>query len=112
MANTKPIRSANDSLDGFNGTEQYYKSKFSGKINYTDGIKALAETYKCYWLLDIIFSVQNKPKVLHTSFKVWELKRKEDSNEFKVTCKDDDGNVLYEQKIPFSDFKDDYVKMW
>lgn len=112
MSNAKPIKSANDSLDGFNGTEQYYKSQFSGKINYTDGIKHLAEIYECRWLLDIVFSVQNKPKVLNESFKIWELKRKKESNAFRLTCKDDDGNVLYEQEIPFSDFKDDYVKMW
>ena len=42
-----------NSLDGFIGSEHFYKLGFT-PIIATDGVKYFAETCECFWLLDII----------------------------------------------------------
>jgi len=43
-------------LDGFCGTQNYYRH-FTG-LNYTDGVKHLADRAGAYWLVDAVFSWQ------------------------------------------------------
>lgn len=50
-------KNLNDELAQFTGTEHYYRH-WMGK-NYTDGVKGMAEKYKAYWLIDVVFSHQN-----------------------------------------------------
>lgn len=98
-------------LSGFIGTENYYKY---GKILLTDGVKYLAETAKCYWLLDIVASAQITPKI-HQYLK------EDDFQSIKLVVKNkkavftiDDGNknILYTQNIKYTDFPLDEIKLY
>ncbi len=103
------MKNANDTLEGFYGTENYHKH-FLGAV-YTDGVKTMAERFHCYWLLDVIASHQTNKKVRFEGFQVWKLQRIKDTK-FLVTCDDGNGNIVTQQKIPFSDFNYDEATIW
>ncbi|MET3114638.1 hypothetical protein AAKU52_002373 [Pedobacter sp. CG_S7] len=90
------------------GSENFYKHTF-GSI-YTDGIKYLADTYECYWFLDIISIYSNKIK--GEEFQVWNLKRLNETSQFKITVTDGNKNVLKTLDIPLSDFKSNQLDVW
>lgn len=104
------MTSANKQLQDFTGTEHYYKHEISN-YQYTDGIKMMAEKFAAYWLIDLAFSHQLKPKLKMEDFQVWELKRQHD-NFFVAFCTDGNDNTLVLQKIEFSDFPFDHLKMY
>lgn len=100
-------------LAHFTGTEQYHSSTF-GRLNLTDGIHYLRETLGCYWLIDIVESVQNEPKVKqNSSFIVWKIEVDIGESEFyqtkkwKVTGWNDvpyKSEKVYEQTGEYTDF--------
>jgi len=90
-------------LDNFHGTENYYKSTF-GKLKLTDGINYLRNKVNCFWLIDIIESVQHLKKIKdNNTFLVWKIEVKE--NKFVVNVKTDTNEpILYEQEGDYTDF--------
>ena len=100
------MKSAREILDIINhahGTEAYHKySQLPGYPVATDGIIALAEAARCYWLLDIIGSYQTD-KRLGPSFQVWKLEVNLKSNS-AVICGFNDTDLIISQEIPFTDF--------
>ena len=91
-------------LKQFTGTERYHKTGF--RTLATDGVVYLAEQAGCFWLLDIVDSVQNK---IIEEFAVIELKVKENqSAKVKIhngfSAKELSYCVFHEQNIPFTDF--------
>jgi hypothetical protein len=103
------MKNANQSLGEFTGTENYYK--FTSNLTLTDGVRHAAEEFGIFWFLDIIASYQNHDSFIGEYFQTWELKRVS-ADEFIVTATDGNENVLIEQQIPYSDFKDDIITMW
>jgi len=98
---------ANDKLKEYNSTEQYYK--YSGYLVITDGVKAMAEMFECFWLLDIIASYQ--PRLKNEEFQVWTLGKNEDSSAI-VLCTDGNNRILKRQKIEWTDFGADEATIW
>ena len=99
-------------LDQFYGTENHYKHLFG--LIFTDGIKYLAEKGKAYWLLDIVASYQSQLKRNERTryFQIWILK-KNDDNSAVVTCQEDSGiKPVITQKIPYTDFPLDEIKLY
>ena len=97
-------------LDQFSGTMQYHRSSF-GKLNLTDGIDFLRNEANCYWLIDIIESVQHLPTVkANNSFLVWRIEIDEDES-WKVSAWNDiPGECVYIQEgsntdFPFKEFE-------
>lgn len=90
------------------GSESVYKYTFG--IHITQGIKYLADTYECYWLLDLI-SIHSRDIKDTQEFQVWILKRLQ-SNHLKLSVEDGNKNVIKEIDIRFSDFKADLVHVW
>jgi len=90
-------------LNDFHGTEHYHKSSF-GKLKLTDGINYLRNKVNCFWLIDIIESVQHLKKIKENSeFLVWKIEVKD--NKFKVNVKTDTNEpILYEQEGEYTDF--------
>ena len=97
-------------LNNFHGTESYHKSSF-GKLKLTDGINYLRNKANCFWLIDIIESVQHLKEIKENSFIVWKIKVKD--NKFIVRAYSDIANtnskdnakyILYEQKGEYTDF--------
>ena len=98
---------ANDTLREHNCSDNFYKYNFGLVI--TDGVKALAETYSCWWLIDIIASYQ--PQLRKEEFQVWKLE-KYDGDKATVTCEDGNDHILRTQKIPYTDFSADIATVW
>jgi hypothetical protein len=99
-------------LNQFSGTENYHRvSILHGKMVITDGVKYLADEAGCYWLLDIVASVQHLPRMQREEFQVWELKKLDDPtlSKAQVVCTDGNERKLYKQDIPFTDFPFDAI---
>ncbi len=101
-------QNANDALKHHNSTDDYYRYLCGMLI--TDGAKALADDFQCYWFIDVVCSYQGGLK--EHSFQVWTLKRYEETTVAVVTCTDGNDNVLCKQDIPFTDFKPLGATIW
>ncbi len=91
-------------LRQFTGTERYHKTNF--RTLSTDGVVYLAKEAGCFWLLDIVDSVQNK---ITGEFAVIDLKvRENQSANVKIhngfSPKEAAYMVFHERNIPFTDF--------
>ena len=101
-----------DYLDMFTGTEEYHRFSPLSKLVMTDGVKALCEMCKCYWLIDIIASYQgSKLEKATDGFQLWEL-YKSAENQALVTCGDGNNNEAVRQKIPYTDFPLSSIKLY
>jgi len=89
------------------GTENWWRHWIK-PFTYTDGVKDMAEMCESYWLLDAIFSYRrNEP------FQVWELKVDLEKSKAVLTMRTDSNKpILVQQKIPFTDFPLDEMKLW
>ena len=101
-------------LAQFTGTENYYQHL---NIQYTDGIKFLAENADCYWLLDAIASYQ--PELRKDSrlnyFQLWELKlaNQGGGGGAILACTDgDSADPLVSQQIQHTDFPLPSVRLY
>lgn len=103
------MSNANDQLRDFTGTSQWFRH-FSGLL-FTDGVKAMAETFQAYWLIDLVMSHQTNPKVRVQPFQAWTLKRLLDCK-FVAIATDGNENVIAKQLIHFSDFEADELTLW
>ena len=98
---------ANDQLKEYNCSDNYYKYNFG--LIITDGVKALAEQFECFWFLDIIASYQGQLK--NEEFQVWKL-TKHDGDKATVTCDDGNDRIIKTQKIPYTDFSANEATVW
>ncbi len=98
---------ANDYLRHHTCSDEFFRYQFGLVI--TQGVKALADDWKCYWLLDIIVSYY--PQLKNEEFQVWKLSVYED-NSALVTCSDGNDKMLKQQLIPFTDFKGKKATIW
>jgi hypothetical protein len=101
------MQTANAILRHYTGTDTYYQYHFGTLV--TDGVKALAEEFNCFWLLDIIVSYQ--PSLKGEDFQVWKLDVKDDASA-TVICADGNDNVLQQQVIPYTDFTAREATIW
>lgn len=96
-------------LAQFTGTENYYKfNLFLRDAVMTEGAKYLAEEAGCFWLYDILCSVQSLPKVRAEEFQVLRFNKAKKL----VTVEDGNYNVLYSQKILSTDFPLDEIMLY
>ena len=101
-------------LAQYTGTEGYrYNSiaKASGVV-YTDGIRALTDLCRCWWLIDAICSYQPQcrrdPQLREMQF--WTLTVHEGSA--VLVCERDEGDIAIRQDIPMTDFPLPEIKIW
>ena len=87
------------------GTENYWKNA-ALNFQYTDGVKYLHESCEAYWLLTAISSYRKTEP-----FQIWELVK--NGNTAVLTMKEDsDQPELVNQKIPFTDFPLEGIKLY
>jgi len=103
-----------ETLPSFTGSENFY-SHPSGLV-FTDGIRFLAETAKCWWLLDLIFVGQlrclldpKKERLLEHQF--WKLTAKDDGSAV-LECFYDEGDRAFWRPLRSTDFPLDSVDLW
>jgi hypothetical protein len=100
-------------LNQFTGTEQYHRfSPFFKNHVITDGVKYLAEQAGAYWLLDAIASYHRtcmKDEMLR-DMQFWTLTVK--GNKATLICERDTDNVAVKQRIPFTDFPLESIKLY
>lgn len=106
--NTQEQNEILSDLNNFNGSEEMFKASMLYNLNLTEGIQYLREKLKCYWLIDIVGSTQNLIQIRRNSeFIIWKIKREGQGcivNAWKDSPFTQE-NLLYEQKIPYTDFK-------
>jgi hypothetical protein len=98
-------------LKQFTGSEVIYKHWLS--IQYTEGVKYLADAAQAYWLIDAIASHQTKkflsdPKL--QDFQIWHLVV-QDKSGILYALWDTDKEVL-RQEIEYTDFPMPDVKLY
>jgi hypothetical protein len=81
-----------DQLSQLTGSETWYRHGLNRKVLYTDGVKYLADTGQCYWLVDSIAVAQVSDRRFgRTRFRVWKLAVHPDHSA-SLTCEDGNGN--------------------
>lgn len=99
-----------EELNGFIGTELYYKH-WLGRGCYTDGVQHMAERAGAHWLIDAVYSYQCKEKIKVIPFQLWELKV--ENKTAVLTMKEDTNEPeLVRQEIEYTDFPLDYIKLY
>jgi hypothetical protein len=106
-------------LDQFRGGDEKY-THWLRRLVFSEGVQYMAECAGAYWLIDIVASYQMHKKVKNNKrlqeFQLWELKVKTDKNGGKsavVTLREDTGEpVVIRQKIEYTDFPLDYIKLY
>ena len=84
----------------FTGTEQWYKHNIF-PIVYTDGVRWLARTLECYWLLDDIALFSAELRKVHDFLLVKFTAKSHDTGE--LVFEDGNDNVLLKRKYEFAD---------
>jgi len=103
-------------LEQFTGTEQYHRASIFNDLKLTDGINYLRNGLNCFWLIDIVGSIQHLPKIIdNINFIIHKIKVNEDKSfifksyrdyDIKLTEQENDLKyLLYEQKADYTDFK-------
>jgi hypothetical protein len=95
------------SLTHFYGSETF--TKFGNSI-LTEGVRYLTDSADCFWLLDIINSIQTLPRVKAEYFQTFKLTVK--NNKAKVLVTDGNDKILYTQNIEYTDFPLDEITLW
>lgn len=112
IMNTIQIKRA---LCQFTGTESYHKHLMPGKspILLTDGCDFIRTHCNGHWLYDCILSYNCEKILRHVNFQIWELRQSKKDLSWLLTCKQDSNQTpLVTQKIEFSDFPLDYIKIY
>lgn len=102
-------------LREFRCTEKYHKHLFPGKspILLTDGCNFVRNECQAWWLFDAILSYQLEKRLRDIPFQIWELRQQRSDLSWLLTCIEDTGEKpLVSQKIEFSDFPIDSIKIW
>ena len=111
-----------EALRYFYGTENYYiyRNPFGREttMRYTDGVQKMAELCKAYWLIDAVISHQHG-RIADERFQIWVLKRHQYKSGSRKGCgyweleaTDGNDNPIARQKIEFSDFPLDEIKLY
>jgi hypothetical protein len=90
-------------LEQFTGSEVVHRH-WLGVLRYSEGVKYLADTAQCYWLLDAIGSyqgqLQSNPQL--RDFQVWRLVIT--GKAATLICEEDSDKEVLRQRIAYTDF--------
>jgi hypothetical protein len=99
-------------LSQFSGSETWFRHGLNRKVLFTEGAKYVADVGGAYWLLDAIALRQlSEGRIAAEPFQVWKLTVSSDRTATLV-CGDGDGNIVYTQAIPFTDFPLNKITLW
>ena len=112
MLTQQDVATLESDLMQFCGTENWWKH-WTGRINYTDGVKFLAEKAGAFWLVDLVASHQTA-RLRREEFQIWTLSVDRSKTPMAVaTCQaDTDAPVLVRQEIDHTNFPLPSIKLW
>jgi len=98
-------------LNQFTGSTEFYPHWLPG-FRYTEGVRFLAERACCYWLIDLIASLQVKAlkDAWLREFQLWELFVKDKRG--VLVCSRDSDDQAFRQAIEATDFPLAYVHLY
>lgn len=96
-----------NNLAQFCGGDSYYKFTPFAKMVCTEGVAYLIENGHG-WLMDILASVQQLPSIKGQAMQVLIF----DKSQMTVRIEDGNKNVLYTQKIDYTDSQLDEIIVW
>ena len=96
-------------LSGFSGTENYWKH---GALKLTDGVNYLRNAAEAFWLIDIVDSLRFVKNAARGEFLSIKLIKNKTGSGAKFIADDGNGNIVYTQNIPYTDFPMDSIKMF
>ena len=102
-----------EKLDHCIGSAIFYKwSIVAPKHVLTEGAKMVADLCDAHWLMDIIASYHSKcmEDEMLRYFQVWTLTVKDGTG--VVTCERDTDDIAFKQKILYTDFPLDKIKLY
>jgi hypothetical protein len=109
---TKTTKLTQSDLTQFTGTETWFRHGINRDVLFTEGVKYLADEGGAYWLLDAIAIAQfHENAVAGEAFQVWKLIINADRTA-SVTCDDGNNNIVYTQRIEYTDFPLDEIKLY
>lgn len=109
MKSAAEIREA---LPNFYGTQEWHIwSVLYRNFLLTDGAKYLADSADAYWLMDLIASYQPRLQAIGETFQTWTLTVFA-NNSAKVTCDDGNGHTLVTQKMDYTTFPLEEIKLF
>jgi hypothetical protein len=97
-------------LSYYTGTDGYHR--FNGNILLTDGVKYMAEACQAYWFLDIIWSVLSTSKIINDYDRIFCKLEMTSEDTAIVSLDDGNKNILYFQRIDFTDFPLKEIKLF
>jgi hypothetical protein len=105
-----------EALPQFIGSEHYYlHSILYRHMLHTDGVHYLIEEAGAYWLLDLIASHQNNPRIPDHDWQVWNLEVDRTPAApymARVYCGDGNGTWARMQRIEHTDFPLAEITIW
>jgi hypothetical protein len=99
-------------LGHFTGSETWYRHALVRNILYTEGAAHVAEHGGAHWLLDKIATNQLQPELQHEEFQCWKLRLDESGPGANLTCDDGNGNIVYRERIRWTDFPLPEISLW
>ena len=107
-----------DFLNHFTGSGEFYRH-WSKLLIYTEGVQAMAEVGKAFWLIDAITSYQLDERIQQNQalkdFQVWKLVVEKADNQRGATLTmrgDSNQPVVITQKIEYTDFPLPEITLW
>lgn len=105
-----PVEEIETTLSQFTGSDTVYRHW--SDLVYTEGVRFIAESCEAYWLIEAIASYQHlfrrDPMLREIQF--WTLKKLDDG--WELLCERDSGDVAIRQKIEYSDFPLNQIKLY
>jgi len=95
----------------FTGSSEFYRHVF-GTLQYTEGVKFLADEGGLWWLIDLVASLQSRARKDSAlrEFQLWELKVAD--GEATLTCSRDSEDEAFREEIEYTDCLLDYVRLY
>ena len=90
-------------IETFKATSTWHRYYADSKIFYSDGIRYLADSATCYWLLDDIVSAQTYSVVSKVKFQIWTIE-KIGKRSAVLWCEDEHGTKLFRKTIAYTVF--------
>lgn len=97
-------------LDGFHGSDIFYKNPLFRQCEYTEGVKAMAEQAGAYWLIDAIFSYE--PRLTRSGDWFFAVRLENRGDDWLLQIGDNESPFKIQQVIEFSDFPVDSFKLF